>query len=66
MKKYQHWSTKTLNEQRNNLLEVISKHEETLSVTNSTLYQIFLTHCVKTAKEEIRAIDAELCYREHN
>lgn len=65
MKNYQHWSMETLNKKRDSLLEEISKHEETLSVTKSMLYQIFLTHCIKTAKEEVRAIDAELCYREH-
>ena len=63
---FQHLSIETLTKRKEMLLEEIEKHEEALAVTKSTLYQIFLTHCIKTAKEEIHAIDAELCYREHN
>jgi len=63
---FQHCSAETLIKRKEMLLEEIEKHEESLAVTKSTLYQIFLTHCIKTAKEEIHAIEAELCYREHN
>jgi hypothetical protein len=65
IKQYQHWSTEALNSEKNNLLEEISKHQEALAVTKSTLYKIFLTHCIKSAKEEIHVIETELYYRTH-
>lgn len=66
MKNYQHWSTDTLTHRRGRLLADIEDWERTLRETKSVLIRFSLTHHIKKAKEEIRAIDAELCYREHH
>lgn len=66
MKNYQHWSLETLKYKRESLVRSIEQWERVLSEVRSRLIQFSLTHYIKTAKEEIRAIDAELCYREHN
>ena len=66
MKNYQHWSLETLKHKRNSLMESIQQWERVLVEVNSKLVQLSLTHYIKKAKEEIHAIDAELCYREHN
>ena len=47
-------------------MESIQQWERVLVEVNSKLVQLSLTHYIKKAKEEIHAIDAELCYREHN
>ena len=44
----------------------ISDWERTLSYTNSMLIVKYLEYCIKKARTEIRAIEAELFYREHN
>lgn len=44
----------------------ISDWERTLSHTNSILIVKYLEYCIKRARTEIRAIEAELFYREHN
>ena len=64
MKKYQHWSTETLEIKKKNLHSDVEEWERVLVNTKSLLIQFSLTHAIKKAKEEIRAIDAELCYRE--
>ena len=64
MKKYQHWSTETLEAKKNSILLDIEEWERILVTTKSTLIQLSLTHTIKRAKEVIHAIDAELCYRE--
>ena len=66
MKNYQHWSTDTLTHRKQRLLADIADWERTLQETKSILIQLALTHYIKKALEEIHAIDAELCYREHN
>ena len=66
MKNYQHLSTDTLIHRRNRLLADIEDWERTLIEAKSVLIRFSLTHYIKKTKEEIRAIDAELCYREHN
>ena len=66
MKKYQYWSLDTLRKKRKSLLENIEEWNKVLSETKSALIQLSLTHYIKRAKEEIRAIDAELCYREQS
>lgn len=66
MKNYQYWSTATLEHRRSALLEDIAQWEKLLVNTRSFLYRLSLTHYIKKSTEEIRAIDAELCYREHN
>lgn len=66
MKNYQHWSLETLKHKRDSLMESIQQWERVLVEVNSKLVQLSLTHYIKKAKEEIRTIDAELCYREHN
>ncbi len=66
MKNYQHWSTDTLIHRRKCLLADIEDWEKTLRETKSVLIRFSLTYYIKKTKEEIRAIDAELCYREHN
>ena len=66
MKNYQYWSLETLKHKRYGLMESIQQWERVLVEVNSKLVQLSLTHYIKKAKEEIRTIDAELCYREHN
>ena len=63
---YQHLSTETLKEKRDSLLKYISEQEEMLLKAESKLLQLLLTYYVKTAKEELHVIEAELCFREHN
>ena len=66
MKNYQHWSTETLEYTKARLLEDIMDWERTLREVKSYLIILSLTHSIKRAKEKIRAIEAELCYREHH
>lgn len=66
MKNYQHWSTETLEAKKKSLYADIEQWEGFLANTRSLLIQLSLTHYIKKATESIRAIDAELCYREHN
>jgi hypothetical protein len=66
MKNFQHWSTEALNSRKDTLYADISQYENQLVNAKSFLYLLSLNHHIKRAKEEIRAIDAELCYREHN
>ena len=66
MKNYQHWSTEALESKRANLFSDIEQWESLLTKTRSFLIQLSLTNYIKRAQEHIRAIDAELCYREHN
>jgi hypothetical protein len=66
MKNYQHWSTETLEARKKNLYADIEQYESFLANAKSMLIRLSLNHYIKKAKEEIRAIDAELCYREHN
>ena len=66
MKNYQHWSTEALVSKKANLRADIEQWENLLSHTRSFLIQLSLTNYIKRAQEHIRAIDAELCYREHN
>lgn len=66
MKNFQHWSTKTLEVRKSNLYSDIAQYEDLLVNAKSILYRMSLTYYIKRAQEEIRAIDAELCYREHN
>ena len=66
MKNYQHLSTETLEYTKAKLLEDIADWERTLREVKSYLIILYLTHSIKRAKEKIRSIDAELCYREHH
>ena len=66
MKNYQHWSTETLESKKKSLYSDIEQWENLLARTRSFLIQLSLTNYIKRATETIRAIDAELCYREHN
>ena len=66
MKNYQHWSTETHESRKNALYSDIAQYESLLVNAKSFLYRMSLTHYIKRAKEEIHAINAELCYREHN
>lgn len=66
MKNYQHWSTETLEHTKAKLLEDIADWERTLREVKSYLIILSLTHSIKRAKEKVRAIEAELCYREHH
>ena len=66
MKNYQYWSLETLKHKRESLVESIQQWERVLIEVNSKLVQLSLTHYIKKTREEIRAIDAEICYREHN
>ena len=60
---YQHLSIEALLEKRRNLLEYITEQEKTLVDTKSMLLQLFLSHCIKTSREDVHMINAELCYR---
>lgn len=66
MKNFQHWSTEALESRKKHLFSDIIQYENLLVNAKSMLYRISLNHYIKKAREEIRAIDAELCYREHN
>ena len=66
MKNFQHWSTDALESRKNALYSDIAQYESLLVNAKSFLYRMSLTHYIKRSREEIRAIDAELCYREHN
>ena len=66
MKNYQRQSTDMLNLERERLLEEIAGWEKTLTDVKSALIIRYLNFAIKQAKEKIHAIDAELCYREHN
>lgn len=66
MKNYQHWSKETLLRERERLVEDIAEWEKSLIGVKSVLIIASLTHYIRRAKEKIHAIDAELCYREHN
>ena len=66
MKNYQHWGTETLEYERRKLLEDIEEWEHTLRDQKSIIIIFSLTNYIRRAKEKIHAIDAELCYREHN
>lgn len=66
MKNFQHWSTETLEARKDTLYSDIAQYESLLVNAKSMLYRLSLGHYIKKAREEIRAIDAELCYREHN
>ena len=65
-KNYQHLSVEALVDKKKNTLEYIAEQEKQLVSTKSILLQLFLTHCIKTAKEDIHLINAELCYRGYN
>ena len=66
MKNFQHWSTETLEARKSTLYSDIVQYESLLVNAKSMLYRLSLGYYIKKAREEIRAIDAELCYREHN
>ena len=66
MKNYQHWSTEALNARKASLFDDINQWERILVNAHSALIRLSLGHYIKKAKEEIRTIEAELCYREHN
>lgn len=63
-KMYQHWSTESLRQKIKYLEEDIEDWNRTLSQTKSLLITLSLTHAIKKAKEQIRAIEAELVYRD--
>ena len=66
MKNYQRHSTDMLQFERDRLVFEIEGWERTLAEVKSALIIRYLNFAIKQAKEEIHAIDAELCYREHN
>ena len=66
MKNYQHWGTETLEYERRKVLEDIEEWEHTLRDQKSYLIIKSLTNYIRRAKAKIHAIDADLCYREHN
>lgn len=66
MKNYQHQSTDMLQLERVRLMEEIAGWENTLADVKSALIIRYLNYAIKQAKEKIHAIEAELCYREHN
>ena len=66
MKNYQRHSTDMLQFERDRLVFEIEGWERTLAEVKSALIIRYLNFAIKQAKEKIHAIDAELCYREHN
>ena len=66
MKDFQSWSEESLKSRIKSLEYDISDWERTLTHTNSILIVKYLEYCIKKARTEIRAIEAELFYREHN
>lgn len=66
VKNYKHYSLESLHFERDRLVFEIEGWERTLADVKSALIIRYLNFAIKQAKEEIHAIDAELCYREHN
>lgn len=66
VKNCQKLSLEFLHLERDRLVFEIEGWERTLADVKSFLMVRYLEHAIKQAKEEIHAIDAELCYREHN
>ena len=66
MKNYQKQTTGMLQLERDRLVCEIQGWERTLTEVHSYLIMKYLEFAIKQAKEKIHAIDAELCYREHN
>lgn len=66
MKNFQRWSEEALKKRIESLEYDIADWERTLSGTNSYLICRVLEFYIENARKEIRAIKAELCYREHN
>lgn len=66
MKDFQSWSEESLKSRIKSLEYDISDWERTLTHTNSIIIVKYLEYCIKKARTEIRAIEAELFYREHN
>ena len=66
MKNYQRLSTDMLQFERDRLVFEIEGWERTLAEVKSALIIRYLNFAIKQAKEKIHAIEAELCYREHN
>ena len=66
MKNFQRWSEDSLKKRIGFLEYNISDWERTLSSTNSIIICKVLEMYIEGARKEIRAIKAELCYREHN
>ena len=66
MKNYQRHSTDMLQFERDRLVFEIEGWERTLAEVKSALIIRYLNFAIKQAKEKIHAIEAELCYREHN
>ena len=65
MKNFQRWSEEALKSRIASLEYDISDWERTLSNTNSLLICKVLELYIEKANKEIRAIKAELCFREH-
>lgn len=63
---YQHWSKEALMHRKDALIYDIEQWEKVLENAKSFLIRYSLTHTIKRSREEIHAINAELCYREHN
>jgi hypothetical protein len=66
VKNYQKLSLESLHFERDRLVFEIEGWESSLADVKSALIIRYLEYAIKQAKEEIHAIDAELCYREHN
>ena len=66
VKNYQKLSPESLHFERDRLVFEIEGWERTLAEVKSALIIRYLNFAIKQAKEEIHALDAELCYREHN
>lgn len=66
MKNYQHQSTDMLRIEHSRLIYEIEGWNKTLSEVQSALIIRYLNYAIKQAKEKLHAIEAELCYREHN
>lgn len=66
MKNYQYWSLEALQYKKQALINDIEEWNRVISETKSTLIRISLNYYIKKSREQLRAIDAELCYREHN
>jgi hypothetical protein len=65
MKNFQNWSREMLEKRIESLNYDIADWERTLSYTNSFLICRVLESYIGKAKKEIRAIQAELCLRDH-
>ena len=65
-KLYQHWSTNALEDKLVKNKQDIAEWEHDIKTIKSKIYVIVLSKYIRKAREENRAIEAELFYRKNH